>query len=149
MDSKEIKEKERIRRESVLAHHGVRPTAMRTLVYSAIEDMGCAFGVHDIEQALDTADRSTIFRTISLFVDHHLLHHVEDGSGEKKYCLCRHEEENCVSEMHCHFYCERCGVTRCLEDVHVPQVSLPKGYRVYDVEYLLRGICPRCATQED
>jgi Fur family ferric uptake transcriptional regulator len=32
----------------------------------------------------------------------------------------------------------------CLEDVHIPEVTIPDGYSAQSASYLLRGICPEC-----
>ena len=44
--------------------------------------------VTDLEDKLDTVDKSTIFRTLTLFLSHHLIHGVDDGSGSLKYAVC-------------------------------------------------------------
>ena len=72
--------------EEVLLHHGIRPTAVRMLVLDAMERFSDTFTLADLEEATDGMDRSSIYRTLTLFVRRHLLHLVEDGSGSAKYC---------------------------------------------------------------
>ena len=71
--------------EEVLLHHGIRPTAVRMLVLDAMERFSDTFTLADLEEATDGMDRSSIYRTLTLFVRRHLLHLVEDGSGSAKY----------------------------------------------------------------
>ena len=72
----------------MLEHRGIKPTAMRILVLR--EMMGCneAFSLQTLEDSLDTVDKSTIYRCITLFLTHHLLHAIDDGTGSFKYAVC-------------------------------------------------------------
>ncbi len=125
-----------------LAEHGVRPTAVRMLVWRAVKDRYKAFSLSDLEQQMPEMDRSSIFRTLRLFVQHSLLHEIDDGTGRQKYCLCRCEGD--VHLNHIHFTCGVCGKTYCLTDYVIPQVDLPEGFVPEDVEYIVKGVCPAC-----
>ena len=50
----------------------IRPTAIRVLVLRTLLEMKQAMSVSDLEAQLDTVDKSTIFRTLTLFLSHHL-----------------------------------------------------------------------------
>lgn len=128
--------------EHFLEHHGIRPTAVRILVYRAIHHRSEAFSLADVENWLPEMDRSSIFRALKLFTEHQLLHEIDDGSGIFKYCVCRCEGSHHLN--HIHFACTRCGKTYCLEDHTIPLVSLPDGFETYEVEYIVKGVCPRC-----
>ncbi len=128
----------------ILERHGVRPTAIRLLIYKAMQEFHDTFSLADLEIALETVDKSTIFRTLETFTASHLVHETEDGSGAKKYCVC-HNDHNCgPDEMHCHFYCESCHKTFCLDTIHIPPVNCPDGYELHEIEYLIKGLCPDC-----
>ena len=101
----------------------------------------------DLENKLDTVDKSTIFRTITLFVSHHLAHSVDDGTGSLKYAVCDSECTCAVKDLHTHFYCEYCHKTFCLENIHVPVVDLPEGFAVRSINYVLKGCCAECAVE--
>ena len=64
-----------------LTEHGIRPTSVRILVMRAIMQRKGAFCLYDIEADVPTLDRSSIFRALRLFTQHHLLHEIDDGSG--------------------------------------------------------------------
>jgi len=128
----------------ILSMHGIKPTANRLLIFEAMKKMGHTFSLNDMEEELLMMDKSTIFRTLVLFLEQHLIHSVDDGSGSLKYCVCHNDGDCLPEEFHCHFYCEKCCQTFCLEEVRAPVVNAPEGYLVREVNYLLKGICPNC-----
>ncbi len=128
----------------VLNRHGIRLTAVRLLVFQAMDRFENTFSLADLTEALDSVDKSTVFRTLTLFAQHHLVHEIEDGSGSTKYCLCHNDHECRVEELHCHFYCEGCHKTFCLEHTHIPVVRYPEGFELHRIDYLLKGLCPEC-----
>jgi len=105
------------------------------------------FSLTDLENTLDSVDKSTVSRTLSLFAQHHLVHKIEDGSGSTKYCLCRNDHVCRVDELHCHFYCESCHKTYCLDHTYIPMVHYPKGFELHSADYLLKGLCPDCRNK--
>lgn len=134
--------------EEKLLSHQVRPTANRELVLRLIAESDRAVSLSDIEAALETVDKSTIFRILNLFLKHHLLHAIEDGSGSVKYELCGGKYEHSVQDMHPHFYCEQCHRTFCMQSVTIPSVEVPRGYVVNSVNYVLKGVCSDCAKKQ-
>lgn len=127
-----------------LSLRDIKPTAMRLLILRTMMEMKRAVSVTDLEDKLDTVDKSTIFRTLTLFLSHHLIHGVDDGSGSLKYAVC---EDCCmctVEDQHMHFYCEQCHKTYCIRSVHAPTVNLRKVYADrYKLRYqgYLRRLC--------
>jgi len=128
----------------LLENHSVKATSIRILIMREISRQCDTFTLTDLEEALDTVDKSTLFRTLTLFASHHLLHETDDGSGAKKYCLCHNPGVCRPREMHCHFYCESCKKTFCLDTV-IPPVSIPEGYEATEAEYVIKGKCPACS----
>lgn len=130
--------------EHSLEEANVRVTAVRLLIWKTINtEMSGAFSLVDMENAMPTVDRSTIFRTLSLFAEKHLLHLIDDGSGMQKYCIC-HCEDKHHHHGHIHLTCTNCHETFCLEQVEIPNVPVPTGWQVDEAEYIIKGICPRC-----
>ena len=130
-----------------LNRRGIKPTAMRVLILRTMMSIPSAVSLADLEEELDTVDKSTIFRAITLFHAHHLIHCIDDGSGALKYAVCSDDCDCSVSDLHSHFYCERCHRTFCFENIHVPVVNLPDGFTVSSVNYVLKGVCPACAAR--
>lgn len=131
----------------ILEGAGIKPTAVRILVYKTVTEMEESFSLADVEMRLLSVDRSSIFRALTLFSKHHLLHTFEDGSGSLKYCVCHNHGECTPDEWHCHFYCERCNKTYCLEDDMIPLVTLPKGFIAKELNYVIKGVCDKCAAR--
>lgn len=140
--------------EELLSQRDIKPTAVRILVFGALLKADCAVSLSDLEARLVTVDKSSIFRTLTLFLSHHLVHTVEDGSGMLKYALC---PPSChcgeaghvgLSDLHTHFRCERCCRTFCLRGLPVPSVPLPEGFTLTSANYVLVGLCPECAARE-
>ena len=131
--------------DDLLLDHDIKPTANRLLVARALADSRRPLSLAELEECLWTMDRSSIFRVLTLFRDQHLVHVIEGGGEGVRYELCQSHDHSTDDDQHAHFHCERCHRTFCLEDVHVPVVTLPEGYEVTAVNYLIKGICPACA----
>jgi len=135
-----------------LEAHQVKPTALRLLLLRTMMSHGVdAFSLQSLEDELDTVDKSTIYRTITLFLTHHLIHAIDDGTGSFKYAVCRPdchcgEDDATIDHLHAHFNCEHCGRTVCLSTTQVPLVALPAGFQVHSINYVLKGLCPDCAS---
>lgn len=130
---------------SLLESHGIRPTAVRILICRVISRFHDTFSMTELEDELDSVDKSTVFRTLTLFAARHIIHEIDDGSGSKKYCLCHNDHECRIDELHCHFYCESCHKTFCLDNSHIPLVPIPAGFEVKHIDYLMKGICEVCS----
>lgn len=130
-----------------LESKGVKATANRELVMRAFMERSHPLSLGDLERLLFPMDKSSISRVLRLFVDHHVLHSVDDCSGVQKYEIC-HGRDCCVSEeMHIHFHCEECGETFCFESIHVPMIDIPDGFTMSAVSYVVKGLCPHCAEK--
>ena len=129
---------------SLLEGHGIKPTANRLLIVKALASQHHPVSVKDLEDSLLTLDKSSIFRVLTLFREHHLVHAIETGEGIVKDELCQSHNEEEDDDEHVHFYCERCHRTICLHDIPVPQIPVPEGYRAEGINVLVRGICERC-----
>lgn len=123
----------------------IRPTALRLLILRTMRAFSSAFSLADLEDALPTVDRSTLFRTLTLFLGHHLVHGIDDGSGALKYALCANDCDCAIDELHTHFYCTACRRTFCFRNTHVPRVPLPEGFTADSVNYVIKGRCADCA----
>ena len=132
--------------EHILQESGIRPTAIRLMVLREIIAYDHTFTLADMEHRMETLDRSTLFRTLMLFVEHKLLHESDNGNGSKLFCRCEcaHGHHH---TPHVHFTCTSCGETFCIKDIDVPRISYPEGYEVEEVNVVVKGICPRCSKK--
>lgn len=130
--------------EHLLEEHGVKATPNRILVARALADTGRPLSLMELEDRLETIDKSNIFRALTAFKDAHLVHVLEDAGNGVRYELCHSHHHDHDDDMHVHFYCTRCRRTFCLEDIPVPTVPVPDGYQPESSSYLIKGICPEC-----
>ncbi len=135
--------------EEALQQAGIRVTAVRLLIWREVRHGFCdAFNLADLERRLPTVDRSTLFRTLTLLTDAHLLHEIDDGSGTQKYCVCHVDDtRHCLG--HVHLSCRKCHRTFCLNNVRIPQVPLPEGFLAEESEYIVKGVCYDCASKSE
>ena len=131
--------------ERLLEQHGIKLTANRILIAKIMSSLDYPVSMRELETMLLTMDKSSIFRTLSHFKSHHLVHQLEDGNDIVRYELCHSLNKETDEDIHVHFYCEHCHRTFCLNEIPVPQVNLPTGYRQTAVNYMIKGICPQCA----
>tara|TARA_R110002050_G_scaffold252628_2_gene390875 strand:+ start:5137 stop:5547 length:411 start_codon:yes stop_codon:yes gene_type:complete len=130
--------------ENRLKSFSIKPTAMRLLVAKEILKSKNAINFYELEQKFDQVERSTLYRTLKIFEDQHLIHPISDGTGSVKYGICK---DNCSckpEELHVHFFCTKCENTYCLNEIPIPEVSLTNNYKIETATYLLKGTCPSC-----
>lgn len=129
---------------SKLQQFDIKPTAIRLLVLQQMLRGNETVSLPDLERYLPTVDKSTISRTLSLFLLHRLIHAIDDGTGAMKYAVCDDHHDNEKQEDHTHFCCTKCHKTFCLKHIAVPMVSLPDGFTFQNINYVIKGICPEC-----
>ena len=131
--------------EDIMEKAGVKPTANRILVLRALISSDSPRSLADLEEQLQTLDKSSIHRVLNLFSAHHIVHAMEDGRGIVKFELCTGgDTHGTPGHMHVHFYCESCHKVYCFDHLPVPPVPLPDGFDAHSVNYMLKGRCPDC-----
>lgn len=128
-----------------MKEHGVRPTAVRSMLLKLFDRVPGPVSAQRIESELDTVDRSTISRSLTLFVQKGLLHVIDDGSSTPKYEVCPSHHHHNPNDGHMHFHCRKCGRTICLEGNPLPDVNLPEGFEPDGINCIITGLCPRCS----
>ena len=129
--------------ENILIEKNIQPTATRLLVLKTIEEKGAPLSISDLENLLDTVDKSTIFRALTLFAEKNIIHEIDDGSGSRKYCRCTHNPSINQSTF-VHFTCIKCHQTVCLNEIISPNIKIPNGYSILEQSFLIKGFCPNC-----
>ena len=127
----------------------MKPTANRIVVVKALEAAGRPMSLSELEYKILTIDKSGVFRALTLFKEHHLVHVIEDGGDGVRYELCHSHDGEVDDDLHVHFYCERCRRTYCLEDIPIPEVVLPAGFEMTSVNFMVKGICPQCKNKRE
>lgn len=131
----------------LLAKREIQPTAIRILILRTMKRAGRSVSLADLEDMLDTVDKSTIFRTLTLFLSRHLIHSIDDGTGSFKYAVCSESCSCGVNDLHTHFHCTCCNRTFCFTNIPTPVVKLPDGFTLDSINYVLKGLCPECARK--
>ncbi|MBP5425192.1 MAG: transcriptional repressor [Prevotella sp.] len=133
--------------EMLLASHDIKPTANRIVVAKTLAAAERPMSLTELEYKILSIDKSGVFRALTLFREHHLVHVIEDGGDGVRYELCHsHDGHAEDDDQHVHFYCERCHRTFCLTDMPIPTVILPAGYELHDINYMAKGLCPECSS---
>lgn len=130
--------------EELLIEAGVRPTSNRILVAREIMKTHYPLSMTEIETNLESLEKSSVFRVLTLLLKKGVIHALEDGRGIVRYEMCGRSEGHRDEDMHVHFYCMECHHVYCFEDMPAPQVCTPDGFDVKSVNYMLKGICPKC-----
>lgn len=129
--------------EELLKGAGIKATPNRILVTEALLKAERPMSLIELETALETLERSSVLRVLSLLSEHHLVHVIEDGRGVTRYEVCTRDHCS-VADMHVHFYCESCDRTFCFEDIAVPDMHLPPEYEIHSANFMYKGRCPEC-----
>lgn len=134
-----------------LRERGLRITPQREMVLSVlhqIEGFATAEEIYDRVHAISTSvDISTIYRTLELLQDFHMVASVDAGDGERRYKLVGPHGQ------HLHLICRSCGkvIGADIEPFRSFMTHLKEqcGFEV-DWEHLsIPGLCQRCSVARD
>ena len=110
----------------MLEAHGVKPTANRIVVVKTLAAADRPMSLAELERKILTIDKSGIFRALTLFREHHLVHVIEGGTEGVKYELCHsHNHEN--------------------DEDLLPDIVLPEGFDPHSMNLIIKGRCPECS----
>ncbi|MDQ6903907.1 MAG: transcriptional repressor [Bacteroidota bacterium] len=130
----------------ILKQNRLSVTDSRTKILSFFLKHSGALSHADIEKnAHGSFDRVTVYRTLQTFVEKGIIHLIPTTDNSIKYALCKndcapgHHHDN-----HVHFICDECCKTICLDDVNIPVIKLPKGFKPQHSEMVVTGICGQC-----
>ena len=128
----------------LLEAHGISATPNRVIVLKALDSSIQPQSLAELEIKIDSIDRSNIFRALTLFREHHLVHAIEGTGDGTRYELCHSHHDDHDDDLHPHFYCEECQQTYCLDGVELPEIELPAGFKQHSANYMIKGTCPHC-----
>ena len=74
--------------EHLLEEHGVKPTPNRLLVARALAGSHRPLSLKELEERLETIDKSNIFRALTVFRDARLVHVLDPRAHFKRPFLC-------------------------------------------------------------
>jgi len=140
MDHQEVVER--------LEQKGIKATANRILIYRELARAEHPMSIADLEQQLLSLDKSSIFRVLTLFLEHDAVHTFTDGRGVLQYELCSSPGSCNHKDNHPHFYCESCQQSFCLDNIPMPPIELPEGYSPHSFSFVIKGECPQCRQKK-
>jgi len=132
--------------EHLLQTHGLRRTTIRTEILDIFMNHIFALSANDIIKRMKVSnDRVTVYRALSSFEKHGILHKASEDSQGVKYALCNINNFNETDDnQHAHFICDKCHKTYCLKEIIIPEVQISREFSIDSVNYTLRGICKNC-----
>lgn len=132
----------------ILRGANLRVTPLRLAVLETMLKAGQPISHTDVQAALPDADRVTLYRTLTSFVEADIAHQVQGLDGTWRFCAHTDRGDGCPGN-HPHFLCTACGTMTCLLDQTMPRVSVPEGYEVDGKQFVAYGKCPACKNNKN
>lgn len=121
-----------------------RSALTRDRILALIKLSTVALSHTEIQDALNGADRITVYRSLKWLVARKLIYRIVNVDGSAKYAVsCQHTGRNTGK---IHFSCINCKTVICLDNVSA-EFNLPEEYKVIDMNFILSGLCPQCLQQ--
>lgn len=129
---------------------GVKVTRGRVRVLDALHSARQPLSHGELEVQLgdvgDAAiDRVTLYRVLDSLVACGLALKAVDTRGVFRFSASGAQRHHA---SHIHFRCTGCGGVFCLKAEPPPPPKLPRGFRLGEVEFDVRGTCAGCSTRE-
>ncbi len=86
-------------------------------------------------------DRTTIFRTLNLFVEKKILLRIPSADGINRYLMLQTKDS-----VYSNFVCKNCKKIIPLEIIAHPKLKLPKGFKFQSTEISVSGLCGSCSS---
>jgi Fur family ferric uptake transcriptional regulator len=130
----------------ILKRHNLSVTGSRTKILELFVAQNGALAHADIEKRTgEKFDRVTVYRNLQVFLNKGIIHTIPTGDNSIRYALCKDDcAEGHHHDNHVHFICDDCGTTICLDDVTIPSIKLPQGFKQNQVEMVVSGKCSVC-----
>lgn len=136
--------------EQLLDQHHLKKTGPRLRVLSMLSAKNVATSQPDLERVLDDIDRVTLYRILNTFEEKGIIHKVFDLNGTSNFAMCSSDcGENHHHDEHLHFNCITCKNVYCLDDLDLPPIELPNGFKPDGFTLYATGLCPKCSKAEE
>ncbi|MFZ6648734.1 Fur family transcriptional regulator [Undibacterium sp. TJN25] len=154
--------------ENMLRNSSVRATEARINVLAVLLDNRCALSHQEVQDALQSMDRVTLYRALDCLTDAGLTHKIAGDDRVYRYSTGGEHGDHqhasgTIQHQHGHFKCTRCTRVFCLDDEHSEQDADPappslkqqlqatlratssRGFQSHDIELTIKGWCADCA----
>lgn len=134
--------------EHLLNRHHLKKTGPRLRVLTMMSGKNTATSQPDLESLMGDVDRVTLYRILNIFEEKGIIHKVFDLNGTANYAFCTSDcEEHVHRDEHLHFNCTICNSVYCLNELTLPQLDLPAGFKAEGFTLYASGICPKCSKK--
>jgi len=131
--------------EKLLDKHHLKKTGPRLQVLTMLSSKTVATSQPDLENIMVDVDRVTLYRILNTFEEKGIIHKVFDLNGTANYAMCSSKcDEDHHHDEHLHFNCTNCKNVYCLDDLELPPITLPNGFKVQGFTLYANGLCPKC-----
>ncbi|WP_136466957.1 Fur family transcriptional regulator [Flagellimonas onchidii] len=128
--------------QELLEGKGLKKTKLRMELMQHFKNARHAQSYGDLKKVLvEPADKSTLYRNLSIFEEVGLIHSINDHTGTAKYALGASPSSG---HEHAHFVCENCENVYCVKGMPELQLEVPTGFRSKNIHTIIRGICANC-----
>ncbi len=136
--------------DELLEKYSLKKTAPRNSVLEILSGRNVATSQPELEEILGKdIDRVTLYRILKTFEEKGIIHKIIDINGTATYAICQSEcSEHDHHDEHIHFNCTVCGNVYCLNDMHIPPVNVPQGFKVESVSLIVSGTCDKCQNEK-
>ncbi|MGF7079454.1 Fur family transcriptional regulator [Mucilaginibacter sp. UYCu711] len=135
--------------EHLLKRHQLKRTEARLRVLNLLVNKKTATSQPDLESVIGDVDRVTLYRILNAFEEKGIIHKVFDLNGTANYAICSSDcDEHHHNDEHLHFNCSNCKNVYCLDELDMPPIALPAGFKLEKLSFSATGLCPKCANKE-
>lgn len=132
--------------EDLLLKNGLKRTGARLQVLDVLSNRDSATSQPYLENVIGKEiDRVTLYRILKTFEEKGIIHRILDNQGTANYAIC---SNSCSAhnhhDEHVHFNCNNCAKVYCMDEVKIPSVKIPTGFKVYGMNLIVSGICKDC-----
>lgn len=133
----------------ILKLHAIKKTPGRLAIIKALQKHCCPLSENEIRDEMqENYDRITFYRNIQTLTNEGIIHKIVIDNTLVRFglncCEAKHAHHFHRNE-HAHFYCESCHAVVCLEQVRIPEFSLPTGFKSTDSDIIIKGKCEKCS----
>ncbi len=129
---------------TILKKYRVNITKTRLLVLEAfLESSEPLTRKHFFNETLPDMDRTSIFRTLNLFVEKNIIYRLPGTDGIRRYSL-----RQATNVVHSNFICSSCKKIIPLKTIMLPEVELPDNYTQQNMEIVIDGLCDECRNKQ-
>lgn len=126
----------------LISQTGNRVTKPRLETLAALLSSNKALSHGDLRKLFPTMDRVSLYRSLEWLLDHQLVYRIETN-GQHLYNA---NDQHHTHHHHPHFCCNKCGLSTCLSDPNETVINVPSGFKITEIELIVKGLCSNCSS---